>query len=65
LLQGIPDEKTFSRLFAWINPTELAVRLGKWLKEVREAGGGEIDILRQVLRPFSRSKWATFFKLIR
>jgi predicted transposase YbfD/YdcC len=44
LPNGIPDEKTFSRLFARINPTELAACLGQWLEEVREAGGREINI---------------------
>ena len=44
LPNGIPDEKTFSRLFARINPTELAACLGQWLKAVRESGGREINI---------------------
>jgi hypothetical protein len=44
LPHGIPDEKTFSRLFARINPTELAACLGNRLEEVREAGGREINI---------------------
>jgi predicted transposase YbfD/YdcC len=44
LPNGIPDEKTFARVFASINPTELAACLGKWLAEVREAGGREINI---------------------
>jgi hypothetical protein len=44
LPHGIPDEKTFSRLFARINPTELAACLGNWLEEVSETGGREINI---------------------
>jgi predicted transposase YbfD/YdcC len=44
LPNGIPDEKTFSRLFARINPGELAACLGHWLAEVQEAGGREINI---------------------
>jgi hypothetical protein len=44
LPNGIPDEKTFSRLFARIPPTELAACLGQWLKAVRESGGREINI---------------------
>jgi predicted transposase YbfD/YdcC len=44
LPHGIPDEKTFSRLFSRINSIELAVCLGRWLEEVREAGGREINI---------------------
>jgi predicted transposase YbfD/YdcC len=44
LPNGIPDEKTFSRLFARINPVELAACLGQWLGEAREAGGREINI---------------------
>jgi hypothetical protein len=38
LPNGIPDEKTFARLSAWINPVELAACLERWLGEVREAG---------------------------
>jgi hypothetical protein len=44
LPNGIPDEKTFSRLFARINPVELTACLGQWLEEVREAGGRKINI---------------------
>jgi hypothetical protein len=44
LPHGIPEEQTFSRLFTRIHPTELAACLGKWLEEVREVGGGEINI---------------------
>jgi hypothetical protein len=44
LPNGIPDEKTFVRLFARINPTELAACVGQWLEEDREAGGREINL---------------------
>ncbi|MDR2633651.1 MAG: ISAs1 family transposase, partial [Treponema sp.] len=44
LPNGIPDEKTFARLFARIDPMELAACLGQWLDEVRETGGREINI---------------------
>jgi hypothetical protein len=43
LPNGIPDEKTFSRLFARINPRELAACLGQWVEQVRDAGGREIN----------------------
>jgi predicted transposase YbfD/YdcC len=44
LPHGIPDEKTFARLFARINPTELTACLGRWQEAAQEAGGREINI---------------------
>jgi hypothetical protein len=44
LPNGIPDEKTFARVFAFINPQELITCLGQWLGEPGEPGGREMNI---------------------
>jgi hypothetical protein len=44
LPNGIPDEKTFARVFAFIDPQELIACLGQWLDGAGEAGGREINI---------------------
>ena len=43
LLNGIPDEKTFARAFAFINPHELTKCLNKWLDKTGEPGGRDIN----------------------
>ena len=44
LPNGIPDEKTFARAFAFINPHELTKCLNQWLDEAGEPGGREINL---------------------
>ena len=45
LPKGIPDEKTFARVFAFINPQELIASLEQWLDEAGKSGGREINIV--------------------
>jgi predicted transposase YbfD/YdcC len=44
LPHGIPDEKTFARVFARINPFELQAALQKWLIELNKEGERQINI---------------------
>jgi predicted transposase YbfD/YdcC len=44
LPNGIPDEKTFARVFSIIQPQELIKCLGVWLNDKGEPGGREINI---------------------
>ena len=44
LPNGIPDEKTFARVFSFINPQELTKSLNQWLNEAGEPGGREINL---------------------
>jgi predicted transposase YbfD/YdcC len=50
LPNGIPDEKTFARVFSFINPQELTACLGQWLDEAGGAGGREINIDGKTIR---------------
>ena len=43
LPNGIPDEKTFARVFSFINPYELTRCLNQWLDDARPPGGREIN----------------------
>ncbi|MDR0722558.1 MAG: transposase family protein [Treponema sp.] len=39
LPQGIPDEKTFARVFSWIAPAALLSGLQTWLRGVNKDSG--------------------------
>jgi len=44
LPNGIPDEKTFARVFAFINPQELTACLNQWLDDAKGPGGRDINV---------------------
>jgi predicted transposase YbfD/YdcC len=50
LPHGIPDERTFGRIFARIKPAELTACLYQWLVGVNKAGGREINIDGKTIR---------------
>ncbi|MDR2742112.1 MAG: ISAs1 family transposase [Treponema sp.] len=50
LPHGIPDEKTFARVFSWIEPGSLLSSLQTWLMGVNKAGGRTITIDGKTIR---------------
>ena len=50
LPNGIPDEKTFARVFSFIDPQELIACLGQWLDKAGENGGRKINIDGKTIR---------------
>jgi predicted transposase YbfD/YdcC len=50
LPHGIPDEKTFARVFSWIEPGVLLSGLQTWLMGVNEASGRTIHIDGKTIR---------------
>jgi hypothetical protein len=44
LPQGIPDERTFIRVFTWIKPEQLSRNLYEWLVEAREWSGTAVNM---------------------
>jgi len=49
LPNGIPNEKTFARVFSFVNPHELTACLHQWLDEAKGPGGREINIGRKTI----------------
>jgi predicted transposase YbfD/YdcC len=54
LPHGIPDDRTFGRIFARIKPAELMHCLYQWLVGVNKAGGREINIDGKTIRGSGR-----------
>jgi predicted transposase YbfD/YdcC len=54
LPHGIPDERTFGRVFARIQPDELLACLQQWLVGVNQGGGREINIDGKTIRGSGR-----------
>jgi hypothetical protein len=50
LPHGIPDEKTFARVFSWIEPGALLSGLQTWLMGVNKADGRTINIDGETIR---------------
>jgi predicted transposase YbfD/YdcC len=50
LPNGIPDEKTFARVFSFINPQELTSCLGQWLCQAESPEGREINLDGKTIR---------------
>ncbi|MDR0723373.1 MAG: ISAs1 family transposase, partial [Treponema sp.] len=54
LPHGIPDEKTFARVFSWIEPGALLSGLQTWLMGVNKASGRTINIDGKTIRGSAR-----------